>query len=164
MKKSTRVVGVVRETEIHSSFSGYTNFLLKLFLNWQDQYQEIQGKMSQISIWQSICVILYTRVVWKVSDLAYNRRETRDKGLLGRDPDRSRCHLHTSLKLFLVAARGSMEICGSIRLWSAVCWGLLQSQSRLEHGQRTLKHREIPSLYAIEKFSTREKSVSLPER
>ena len=40
------------------------------------------------------------RAVWKVSDLAYNRRETRDNRLLGRDPGRSRCHLHTSLKLF----------------------------------------------------------------
>ena len=28
-------------------------------------------------------------VVWKVSDLAYNRRETWDKRPLGRDPDRS---------------------------------------------------------------------------
>ena len=36
------------------------------------------------------------RVIWKVSDLAYNRRETWDKWLL----DRSRCHLHTSLNLF----------------------------------------------------------------
>jgi hypothetical protein len=45
-------------------------------------------------------MVIYTRVVWKVSDLAYNKWETRDKRLLGRDPDRSRCHLHTSLKLF----------------------------------------------------------------
>ena len=37
---------------------------------------------------------------WKVLGLAYNRRETQDKRLLGRDPDRSQCHLHTSLKLF----------------------------------------------------------------
>ena len=41
-----------------------------------------------------------TRVVWQVSNLAYNRRETREKRLLGRDPDRSQCHLHNSLKLF----------------------------------------------------------------
>ena len=34
----------------------------------------------------------------RVSGLAYNRRETRDKRLLNRD--RNRCHLHTSLKLF----------------------------------------------------------------
>jgi len=39
-------------------------------------------------------------VVWKLSNLAYNRRETREKRLLGRDPDRSLCHLHTSLKCF----------------------------------------------------------------
>ena len=43
---------------------------------------------------------LYTRLVWKVSGLAYNRRETWDKRLLGRDPDRSRCRVQTSLKLF----------------------------------------------------------------
>ena len=42
---------------------------------------------------------MHTRVIWKVSDLAFNRRKTRDKRLLGRDPDRSWCHLHTSLKL-----------------------------------------------------------------
>ena len=44
--------------------------------------------------------ITYTKEVWKVSDLAYNRRETWDKRLLGRDLDRSWCHLHTSLKHF----------------------------------------------------------------
>ena len=43
---------------------------------------------------------MITRVVWKVSNLPYNRRETRDKRLLDREPDRSRCHLHTSIKLF----------------------------------------------------------------
>ena len=36
----------------------------------------------------------------KTSSLAYNRCETRDKRLLGRDLDRNRCHLHTSLQLF----------------------------------------------------------------
>ena len=36
----------------------------------------------------------------KSSSLSYNRRETRDKRPLGRDPDRSCCHLHTSVKLF----------------------------------------------------------------
>ena len=45
-------------------------------------------------------VQVFTRVVWKVSNLVYNQRETRDKRLLGRDPDRSQCHRHTSLKLF----------------------------------------------------------------
>ena len=35
----------------------------------------------------------------KSYSLDYNRRETRDMRLLGRDPDRSQCHLHTSLKL-----------------------------------------------------------------
>ena len=42
----------------------------------------------------------FTRMVGKVSDFAYNRRETRDKRLLGRDPERSRCRVNTSLKLF----------------------------------------------------------------
>ena len=32
----------------------------------------------------------------KLVDLAYNRRETRDKQLLGRDPGRSWCHCHTT--------------------------------------------------------------------
>ena len=35
----------------------------------------------------------------KSSSLAYNRRETRDKPPLGRDPDKSWCHLPTSVKL-----------------------------------------------------------------
>ena len=39
-------------------------------------------------------------------------RETRDKRPLGRDPDMSWCHRHTKsmIKLFLVAAHGSMGI------------------------------------------------------
>ena len=37
-------------------------------------------------------LMIFTRVVWKVSSLAYNRRETQDKRLLVRDPDRSLCH------------------------------------------------------------------------
>ena len=41
-----------------------------------------------------------TKVVSKVSDLAYNQRETQEKQQLGRDPDRSWCHHHTSVKLF----------------------------------------------------------------
>ena len=35
----------------------------------------------------------------KSSNLAYNPCETRDKRPLGRDLDRSRCHLHTSVQL-----------------------------------------------------------------
>ena len=31
----------------------------------------------------------------KSSNLAYNRRETREKRPLGKDPDRSWCNLHT---------------------------------------------------------------------
>ena len=37
---------------------------------------------------------IYTRVVWKVSDLAYNRCETLDKRPLGRDQDGSRSIPH----------------------------------------------------------------------
>ena len=36
----------------------------------------------------------------KSSSLAYNRRETRDRRLLSRDPGWSRCHLHSTIKLF----------------------------------------------------------------
>jgi hypothetical protein len=48
--------------------------------------------------------MLFPRLVaaleWNVSDLAYNRHETRDMWSLVRDPDRSWCHIHTSVKLF----------------------------------------------------------------
>ena len=46
------------------------------------------------------------------ANLAYNRRETRDKWLLGRNRDRSWCRRHTTsmIKLFLVTAHGSMHI------------------------------------------------------
>ena len=36
----------------------------------------------------------------KSSTLAYNQRKSREKRSLGKDPDRSWCHLHTRLKLF----------------------------------------------------------------
>ena len=35
----------------------------------------------------------------KVLGLTYNRRETRDKLCLGKDPDMSWCHSHTPVKL-----------------------------------------------------------------
>ena len=38
----------------------------------------------------------------KSSKQAYNQCEKQGKWLWGRDPDRSRCHLHTSVKLFLL--------------------------------------------------------------
>ena len=43
--------------------------------------------------------IACTKVVQKVLGLTYNQRETRDKWPLDRDPDRSWCYLHTSVKL-----------------------------------------------------------------
>ena len=52
----------------------------------------------------------------KALGISYNRRETRDKRPLGRDPDRSWCHCHTSVKIFLVTTHGSMDIGGSIRV------------------------------------------------
>ena len=42
----------------------------------------------------------FTRAKWKVLGLAYNQRKTRNERPLGRDPNRSRCHHHTSVKLF----------------------------------------------------------------
>jgi hypothetical protein len=45
----------------------------------------------------------------KSSSLACNQRENRNKRSLGRDTDRIWRHLHTSVKLFLVAAQGSMD-------------------------------------------------------
>ena len=47
-----------------------------------------------------IYIIKYTRARCKVLDVAYNRRETRDKRPMGRDPENNLCHLHTSVKLF----------------------------------------------------------------
>ena len=38
------------------------------------------------------------RVRWKFLDMAYNQRESRDKRSLGRNPDRSWCYRHTSVK------------------------------------------------------------------
>ena len=75
----------------------------------------------------------YTRVVWKVSDLAYNQQEIQAKRLLGWDPDRSWCHLHTSLKLFwswpmapwtsaACAAAQSMDPWAAIKKASQECW------------------------------------------
>ena len=43
--------------------------------------------------------VWYMRARWKVFGLAYNRHNTQDKRLLGRDLDRSWCHRYTSVKL-----------------------------------------------------------------
>ena len=45
----------------------------------------------------------------KSSSLAYNRRETRNKRPLGRDPDWGWCHRHISVKLFFVTAHGAIS-------------------------------------------------------
>ena len=53
---------------------------------------------------QSMLFILLESLMYEgkgnSSSLAYNWCETRDKRLLGRDPDRSWCHLHTCVKFF----------------------------------------------------------------
>ena len=68
---------------------------------------------------------------------AYNRREIRDKRPLGRDSDRNRCHLHTSLKLFWLrpmapwisvaayecVAAQSMDLLAAIKKASQECGG-----------------------------------------
>ena len=59
----------------------------------------------------------------KSSSLAYNRRKTREKRPLGRVPDRSWYDLHTSVKLFLVASHGTMDIGGSIRVCCSSVYG-----------------------------------------
>ena len=53
---------------------------------------------------------IWGHIRWKVLSLAYNRCEIR-----GRDLDQSWCHCHTSVKLFLLTARGIMDISGSIQ-------------------------------------------------
>ena len=52
-------------------------------------------------------VMLYEGKV-KSSSLAYNRRETRDKRPL--DPDRSWCHLHTSVTLLIGGKNSRMRM------------------------------------------------------
>ena len=42
---------------------------------------------------------LTTKIRWKVLDLAYNRRQTRDKRPLSMDSNRSWCHLYSSVIL-----------------------------------------------------------------
>ena len=54
----------------------------------------------------------------KISSLAYNRRETRDKQLLGRDPDRSCCHSHSfGLSPWLHGHRGQHTSVLPLSLW-----------------------------------------------
>ena len=53
-----------------------------------------------------------TRARWKVPNLAWNRHETRYKRPLGRDPKRSWCHRHTSVKFLW--SHSCKDIDGSI--------------------------------------------------
>ena len=47
---------------------------------------------------KDVCLYLMKKV--KDSNLAYTQCETWDKQPLGRDPERSWCNLHSSVKLF----------------------------------------------------------------
>jgi len=61
-------------------------------------------------MFQEISALYSTRVVWKLSDLAYNRRETRDKQLLGRDPGQE-CAAAQSMDSWAAIQKASQE-CG----------------------------------------------------
>ena len=58
-----------------------------------------------------VCGSMQTR--WIVLGITYNWRETRHKRPLGRDPDRSWYHYHTSIKLFWLhpMASWTYELC-----------------------------------------------------
>ena len=56
--------------------------------------------MIKLFLSQTIAISGSIRARWKVLGLAYNRRGTRDKQPLGRDPDRSWCHRPTNVKHF----------------------------------------------------------------
>ena len=61
-------------------------------------------KLYLVAAYGSMGIGGIIRVKWKlVDELAYNRRETRYKRSLSRDPDRNWCHSHTSV-VFSVAA------------------------------------------------------------
>jgi hypothetical protein len=57
----------------------------------------------------------------KRSSLAYNRHETRDKTPLGRDPDRSWCHRHPSVKLFWLLPMASWTSAAAYECAAAQC-------------------------------------------
>ena len=50
----------------------------------------------------------------KSSNITYNWRETRDKRPLDKDPDRSWCHRHTSVKLFWSQLRYAADVHGAM--------------------------------------------------
>ena len=88
--------------------------------------------LRQYSNWNYVDFLYsYKSVFWKFSDLAYNRCETRDKRPLGRDPDRSWCYFHTSVKLTCVlrSVHGSMgcdqESFSLVWLWHQPLFGSL---------------------------------------
>ena len=68
------------------------------------------GVTATLRVWQSILVAVYRSMGigrsiwawWKVLGLAYNRHETRGKQTLGRDPDKSWCHRHTTSMIKLI--------------------------------------------------------------
>ena len=82
----------------------------KTLLHWEPNHRHIPYYE-----FKTVNTYMYETKV-KSSNVFYNRRETRDKRLLGRDPYRSWCHLYTIVKRFLFAAHGSMDIDGSTRV------------------------------------------------
>ena len=70
----------------------------KISLNLKEKYLKKTFDATNDPSTQKMENIMHDNKV-KSSSLAKNRRETRDKRPLDREPDRSWCHLHTSVKL-----------------------------------------------------------------
>ena len=73
--------------------------------SWVFYFIPLPLAISQIYCFNSLLCLPHLllpsnkRARWKVLGLAYNQSETRNKQLLGRDPDRSWCHCHISVQL-----------------------------------------------------------------
>ena len=65
----------------------------------------------------------------KCSISAYNQRETGEKRPLGRDPDRSWCHLHTSVKHFWAQSMAPWLSAAAYECAAAQSWDLWQISS-----------------------------------
>ena len=90
-------------------------FVYELSICFQQTSLLFTGKNKPHFYLCDLCMWFCMRARWKVHDRAYNWCETRDKRLLGRDPDRSWCHRYTSVKqswsqpMAWAAAHSSME-------------------------------------------------------
>ena len=76
-----------RQDNRGDSTKNYCNSWILFLPGWYNGYRKDEGRV-------------------KSGSLAYNRRKTREKRPLGRNPDRSWCLHHTCVKLLLVAAHG----------------------------------------------------------